>query len=610
MKVRNQNAPSASSMTSKTAVNSQRLRNYASKYEDTTEEPTESSSSSSVRYQVDHDHGSRVICVTATIPEAKASATREKDYLTSTASKRTKKKRRSSNKHKLSQESSTQKPSHDINTNRNHTSERKPRSHKSTRDTESPTGRGVRSSKSLKHKNKNYSSGAKETSKKGATTEKALKPSSKIKEAIPLPTGKLKVRFGDSVRRPLPVFLAKICSDSPLAGNVDPGVAVKGFQLFENGKQAFYQANNTKDFAKLLSSKRQCPDRVLIVLSPHDEKCIRRRLAKLFPPTKFAKTEFKVSNRNPERGRSRRTTWNFRGSFDGRVLDVLSRKISVQEIVSIRGIMAQAVLETTSHGILVFNTTNEEEMRALAKYVNKCVSRNKAKTTVTKSLLRGEPFRLEHCPFCQSCIVVTSFDATPQVYCDYCDSLFHPGKTQQVESDRMGICGQCGMFSSPTPVAQPEIRDPWLFFWQRTKHEYRTRLLCRACLLPKGRNKCMLVATIPCAYHFYKQLAKVKDLPPQYGALNLANRHAQKGKTEESLVLYRQMLEQTPTSGAGLCFNMAVIRKRKGDWAGAAADCQAALSHSSNFSPAANLLLAIYMQTIQLERIRALEDPR
>lgn len=439
------------------------------------------------------------------------------------------------------------------------------------------------------HKNgKTSSTQGSESTSKTSNKKNKMSTSSCLEVELPLPAGKLGVRFEDANNeddRLFAVVVAKIRTNSPLVGKLPTGAAIKGCKLGDqqNGEETFYPATNMMDFSELLWKHQNHPGgRVLVFLPLATERRIQDCLVQNFPPTKIVTVvNFHVADMDPETGHIRSKAFHD-ASFDEQVLDLKWKKIPVQEIVAIqRAAMQQqyATVETTTSGRVLFNTKTEEEMKFVVENVTRCISRAKAKASVTKSLLNGKSFRLETCPHCLNHVVLTCFKKTPQAYCAYCDSLFHPGNVQQVESKDMKTCDECGLFCRPAA--------------------WKSVLLCRSCLLPKAKSNCLQTSEQRANYHYIKHLAQDKELPPQYSALNVANDYARNGRVQESLRLYQQMLQQSPASRAALHYNMAVIRKQNGDLAGAHKNCQAALTNCSNFAPATHLAVDVYAETIR-----------
>lgn len=221
---------------------------------------------------------------------------------------------------------------------------------------------------------------------------------------------------------------------------------------------------------------------------------------------------------------------------------------------------------------------------------------------------RADAYRDDVCPNCGATIILTDMEHTPQLYCQFCDSLMTAGRPEEVppgERD-LRLCEECGMFSMPRKFSIFYFWCLLVVYGWRHGSTYR----CPACM--RGDAWKMLFGNlifligVPNAII---QLARsygggIKGGP--FDGLDDANIRARDGDLLEALKVYREILERVPCS-AGLKYNVGTALLRQGDLERAAESFRLALDDCSNYAPAYGALRHCYEQLGEKEKLEELD---
>lgn len=255
-------------------------------------------------------------------------------------------------------------------------------------------------------------------------------------------------------------------------------------------------------------------------------------------------------------------------------------------------------IEDEEHGFFnIVIQVHDNKATELFRYLNIQLSKQKAKKKI--EALAEEPgeilVREILCPHCQATLVLEG-SVSPQFYCQYCETI-----TTEIDLDDTKIseqeyrlCERCQMYSRP--------RKFTVFFFYFLVYfggiHHKSIQCCPACF--RKTAWMMLVGNLP--FILGIPVAIVQLHRCYYGAirkgpfrgLHEANAHLRKGQTDRALNAYEEILERHPLS-AGVKYNVAVGLSEQGDTEHAVQMLELALDDCSNYLPAQERLVEIYL---------------
>jgi len=209
----------------------------------------------------------------------------------------------------------------------------------------------------------------------------------------------------------------------------------------------------------------------------------------------------------------------------------------------------------------------------------------------------GHTYRDAVCPECSATVILSDMPESPQLYCQFCDTLVTTDPTAEpiAKESEFKICEECGMYSRP--------RKFTIFYFYFLLVIYGwwsdTTWRCPACM--RGEAWKMLFGNlifllgVPVAitqlirsYGGDKVLGKFKGL-------DTGNLKARKGNVNGALQHYETIMERVPYA-AGIKYNLATALLGTGEQEKAAQVYELALDDCSNYAPAYHQLRALYEQ--------------
>lgn len=303
-----------------------------------------------------------------------------------------------------------------------------------------------------------------------------------------------------------------------------------------------------------------------------------------------------------------------RGSFDGETLrlddvELPAGIITQVEVRDTRMILA-ALTESGEPAVLAIQLTQRDAQKLKLEID---ISRSATWAEFHKERLQKQgrlaAFRDEECPNCGATLVLTDMPLTPQLYCQFCNTL---STTDAMVDPPTGerdlrICDECNMYSKP--------RKFTVFYFVFLVFVYyfsqRSTWRCPACM--RGDAWKMLfgnlifVIGVPVA---------ITQLIRSYGSsvaggpfkgLDAANLKARKGNLMGALEGYRAILDRVPHS-AGVKYNLGRALLEQGETARAADTFQLALDDCTNYVPAYHLLTTCYEQLGETDKLAELKQ--
>ncbi len=304
-----------------------------------------------------------------------------------------------------------------------------------------------------------------------------------------------------------------------------------------------------------------------------------------------------------------------RGFFDGENLTLDETEIpadSIAELVVRENRMVLALPTDDGAGFTSALAVYGTNIDALKQAINGARSDVFARLEKEKLQQEGriEAYRDQKCPHCDATILLTGMQPTPQVYCEFCDTLFTVGtvgpeqENTKFEKDYR-ICDECGMYSHP--------RKFTIFYFYFLLVIYgwysNTTVRCPACMRPEAWK--MLFGNLfgfiglPVAFvQLYRSYSGRTGGGPLKG-LDDANILANKGKVDLALEKYDTVMDNVPIN-AGVKFNIATGLLNKNELDHAEAMYQMSLDDCANYWPSIRGLISAYQANGKVDLIPSL----
>ncbi len=199
---------------------------------------------------------------------------------------------------------------------------------------------------------------------------------------------------------------------------------------------------------------------------------------------------------------------------------------------------------------------------------------------------QADLFRVWNCPKCSSAIDLCGREASPQVWCPYCDALFTQASVGPRDEANFGICDECGLYSCPKSFT---ILYIW-FIVIAYGFKYETKRMCNVCMRKEAWmmllvNFIFVVGVIPSLLQLIRAYFGGSNLSGTFHELDPANAAMQKGNTDLACHLYQRLLEKQPHQ-AGLHYNHGLAQLKAGNLDHASEAFGASLTSCINFEPA------------------------
>lgn len=305
------------------------------------------------------------------------------------------------------------------------------------------------------------------------------------------------------------------------------------------------------------------------------------------------------------------------GHFDGSELTLDDAVIPADAILEIyirKNVLSMSVQmeseQTFSPSFKVLVGDAEQLMRQINTSRSDIVAA-KAKAQLVASG-RDVQFHSAICPFCAATMVLTDCPHTPQVYCEYCETIFTTtdfdkqnfdveGKplTAEAESAMLEkdfrLCDQCGMYSRPEKF----LVFYFYFLFVVYGFYHNTSERCRACMRSDAWKMAFgnLFGLIGLPVAFYQLVRAYRgNKTGPFAGLNDANHKAHKGKIDKALDLYDGLMDEHPVH-AGIKFNIALGLMQKEQYDHAEQMLRMSLEDCGNYWPSfRSLILVLNLQ--------------
>lgn len=219
----------------------------------------------------------------------------------------------------------------------------------------------------------------------------------------------------------------------------------------------------------------------------------------------------------------------------------------------------------------------------------------------------GHLYREQICPECRATLILSRMPATPQLYCEFCDTLTTVDDPQAAPAGEraLKLCDSCGMFSRPRKFTV------FYFYFLLVVYGWRQQITwrCPACM--RGDAWKMFFLNLPFVLGVPVAIAQlIRSYGGDIGAgpfagLDSANLKARKGDFAEATAKYRAILSQIRHS-AGVKYNIGLTLLKDHPQL-AAESLEGALRDCANYQPAFQSLVRCYQSLGEQQKLQALQ---
>lgn len=290
-----------------------------------------------------------------------------------------------------------------------------------------------------------------------------------------------------------------------------------------------------------------------------------------------------------------------KGSFDGETLlldeaEVPAAAVIESEVRSNRLILSVATQE--DEPVLLVVAIVQGSAKDLKDILGRARSRAWAAARREEMTAegRGAEFREETCPNCNATIDLTGMPPTPQISCDFCNTISTLDSAEGVHLHQdLRLCDHCGMYSKPREFTR------FYFYFLLVVYGYWSDKTwrCPGCMRGEawkmlGGNLLFLLGIPVALVQLFRSYGGT-DIGGAYAGLDSANIKARKGDLRGAINAYENILAKQPVS-AGLKYNIALAFLQQDDIKNATHTLEYALKDCANYQPAASVLATCYEQ--------------
>lgn len=221
-----------------------------------------------------------------------------------------------------------------------------------------------------------------------------------------------------------------------------------------------------------------------------------------------------------------------------------------------------------------------------------------------------EWFRKVECPVCHATLNLTAFEPTPQIFCDYCETLstVPPQPETPSNESEYRLCEGCGMY------ARPRVFTEFYFYYIVILYGFWTNQSrkCPACMRGAAWkmlaiNFLFVLGIIPSVWQLVRAYASDHTVS-SFRGLHGANLNARRRKYSAAIRTYQAICDQVPAA-AGVHYNLGHALAQNQEWQRASVAFELALADCSSYRYAAGGLMHCYEllgMHAELEQMRKL----
>jgi hypothetical protein len=220
----------------------------------------------------------------------------------------------------------------------------------------------------------------------------------------------------------------------------------------------------------------------------------------------------------------------------------------------------------------------------------------------------GHVYREETCPECHATLILSRMPHTPQLYCQFCNTLMTVDDPKAVPAGErpLRLCDSCGMFSRPRKFTV------FYFYFLLVVYGWRQQITwrCPACMRGDAWKmlfgNLLFVLGVPVAIAQLIRSYGGDIAGGPFSGLDTANIKARKGDFAGAIAKYRAILANVRHS-AGIKYNIGLgLLKEQPQLA--AESFEGALQDCANYQPAFQALLRCYQTLGEQRKLQALKQ--
>ncbi len=279
------------------------------------------------------------------------------------------------------------------------------------------------------------------------------------------------------------------------------------------------------------------------------------------------------------------------GRFDGQTLWLSVAALSVADIRKTQRRHNRLIVHLAPESpmgsftrTVAFNV-NSGPIGALHASLNELVSARRAQTRHRELGDEGTAgsFRSTECPHCRSTLDLTGFAETPQVYCDFCDTVYTADGSGPEDEAEFSLCDRSRLYARSRSFIESFV--PW------DRHRVH---VCNAAFRHTAAQMFLcnlpLVIGMPnAAYQLFRTRLGGDARSRAFHGLQRANVQALTGHTDRAISSYRALAERLGPA-AGVHYNEGLAAGKAEYFAEAVLAFEASLADCANYRPAAELL--------------------
>ncbi len=199
-------------------------------------------------------------------------------------------------------------------------------------------------------------------------------------------------------------------------------------------------------------------------------------------------------------------------------------------------------------------------------------------------------YKLSACPNCKSFVNHSGFEDSPQVYCNYCETIFDKNQGADPLEEKYHICEQCGYYSQPRPFTEFYFVFLLVFYY----FQYNTKTKCHVCMRSSAWKmffgNLLFVLGAPFALGQLIRAYQGSKIGSKYQGLESANASARAKKINQAREKYLDLLSSY-SPAAGIQYNLALAHIAAGEVDAGLIEAKKTLSACANYHPAANVIV-------------------
>ena len=302
-----------------------------------------------------------------------------------------------------------------------------------------------------------------------------------------------------------------------------------------------------------------------------------------------------------------------KGSFDGELLDLAGESYRAADILHTMQVKKAFIFvvpvsdgEPKAISILM-HSGNVKQLRSDIDRIRSAVQVGKEEEAWQAGGRVGV-FRKEQCPCCTATLNLSRFEPTPQLFCDYCDTVFTVPIQPETPKNEVEykLCEHCGMYSHPRHFTEFYFYFLFVIYGYWTNESTR----CPACMRGTAWkmlavNFLFVIGIIPAVYQLIRAYASDKIAGP-FSGLHAANLKATKRNYSAATKIYQSILDRVPFA-AGVHYNLGLALVQNKEWERASAAFELSLDDCSNYRYAAGGLMHCYEALGRTDDFKAMQ---